>query len=324
MSYTELSIINKAGGKIGGFGDQLNGHATLANLTGTDKITVLCNAIFPQCRQKVIIDLASRGATFQCARKYADLGTEFRQYDEVIEDIVSSGGVVTVTTAEAHEFVTGDCLVLLGVRGTNDMELAINGIGFDITVVDITSFTLDGLTGTDSWEYTENSGVAGYIPEVGEWLYAFDLPSDCIAVVKQIDEGFISDFERRQEYRFDRILNTARDGWLLLTNNYSNIAGDSAFIEYAVDEEDTTLFDEMMVEAIATYLAAELCPTCGRDLKTRQELLAEYTGLSIPNCLKYNGSQSNNFIKKKVDFLGGRGNISTPLSTDFARRRSAI
>ena len=324
MSYdTALEIINKAGGKIGGFGDQLNGNANLANLTGTDKITVWANANYPQCRQKVIVDLAQRGAPFLCTRKYADLGVEYRKYDETIEDIVSSGNVVTVTTKEDHEFSDGETLVLLGVRGTNAMQAAINGIAFDISSATDNTFVLDDLTGDDDWEYTENSSVAGYTPEVGEWLFAFDLPDDCIEIVRQVDEGFVSDFQRRQEYRYDKILNTARDGWLFLTNNYSNIAGDSAFIEYAIDEDDTTLFDEQMVEAIATYLAAELCPVLGRNLEIRQQLLVEYDRYAVPNAMAYNASQKNNYVKKRVDFLGGRGNISTPLSTDYYRRRSS-
>jgi len=74
MAYTNLTIANKAGGRIGGFGDQLNGDAFLPNLTGTDKVTNWVNLLFPQVRQHVICDLAKAKSPFRETVKYADLG----------------------------------------------------------------------------------------------------------------------------------------------------------------------------------------------------------------------------------------------------------
>jgi hypothetical protein len=74
MSTTVLEIINKALGKIGGAGDQVNGEAFLTNLNGTDKVTTWAVALYSQVRQKTIVDLASKRAPFRETLKYADLG----------------------------------------------------------------------------------------------------------------------------------------------------------------------------------------------------------------------------------------------------------
>lgn len=70
----KIDVVNKALGKIGGAGDQVNGEAFLANLNGADKVTKWVLAIYDQIRQKVITDLALEKCPFIETRKYADLG----------------------------------------------------------------------------------------------------------------------------------------------------------------------------------------------------------------------------------------------------------
>jgi len=312
MSYTALEIVNKALAKIGGAGDQFGGKPFVISLSATDKISSFCNTLYPQIRTQVIIDFALQKCPFKETVKYADLGQEFTQYDEIISDISVGAGpgfAVTITTKVAHEYTTGDTLSLLKVRGTGGIE-TLNNTAYDITVVDTTSFTLDDTVGDADWVYTEDSGISSYLPEIGGWQYAFDLPDDCIAVAEQLHEAFVSTTTERRSYRFGTMLNSANDGKILVTNDISNIAEDSAFIQYVIDQDETTLFSDALVQCIASLLAAELCPICGKDLKTRQSLLMEYDTIIVPAAKAFNQSQLNNYAKAPVSYLGGRGAVS--------------
>ncbi len=66
------------------------------------------------------------------------------------------------------------------------------------------------------------------------------------------------------------------------------------------------MFSPAFEECIATLLAAELCPIVGRDLETRQAILAEYKALTVPEAKNYNQSQYNTYSKAVPNFLGGR------------------
>ena len=146
--------------------------------------------------------------------------------------------------------------------------------------------------------------------EKGGWTYAFDLPSDNIKVMKQIDECFvtapISITKRPTEYRFDEIIDGTTK--ILITNTLSNEDGDSAFIQYVFDQTDVSVWSEDFIDAVATLLGAELVPTVGAVGEVRQELLAEYTSVNIPKAKASNRSVGNNFAQQNTDYKGGRVN----------------
>ena len=82
-----VDIANNAGGKIGGFGSQLNGEAqvTAAQLAADeDKVSKWINDKYPIIRQKVIADFAAMGCPFPETQKFADLGLDLKQYDIAI------------------------------------------------------------------------------------------------------------------------------------------------------------------------------------------------------------------------------------------------
>ncbi|MDD5328038.1 MAG: hypothetical protein PHY02_09555 [Phycisphaerae bacterium] len=146
------------------------------------------------------------------------------------------------------------------------------------------------------------------LPEIGGWEYAFNLPSDCIAVSKLLDEDFTSTTEKRTEYQFETIVNKTNNGRLLLTNDLTNADGTGAFIEYVIDQTNPAAFSKTLKNCIVLLLAAELCPLVGKDPKLRNQLLIEYEQLTKPSAKKYNQSQFNNYAKSKPgDYFGGRG-----------------
>jgi len=311
MSYSPVNICNFALAKLGGAGDQVNASGQITSLTDTDRISVWCNTMWPKVRAQVITDLAVRRAPIRGTVKMAELDDELVADDVVISDIsvgAAPGYAVTVTTDEVHDKVTGDTVVLKGIDGEENIG-SLNGVTYTITVVDTTSFTLDTTTGDADWEYTENSGLVSRAPELGPWKYAFDLPADCIAVVRVTDETFGGDENTRRDYRFTTILNRDEDGELILTNEITNKDGDGIYIEYAIDQDDSTLFDVNIVDAMATLLGSELAPVCGRNTDMRLALFAEYRNLALPDAAAFNQGQQNNTAKARTDFRGGRSAV---------------
>lgn len=323
MSYTDaqkiilLQIANKALGKIGGLGDQQGADPFLADWDSTDSLPSFITTTYEAVKPQVIKDLALRESPFRETTKYADLGTDLKQSDVGISSIAVGADPfpITVTTEEAHGLSTGDTVYLTGIRGTGGIETLNNAV-YTITVVLATTFTLDDTAGTAAYSHTADSGTVSLCPEIGGWSYAFDLPSSCIAVVKQLMETFSTTTKSRQKYRFETLLNRDSDGQILVTNNYSNSAGDSAFIQYVINQSDPTVFSEPLKECIATLLAAEISPFVGKDMKTRIDLLTEYQQLNIPEAMKFNQSQVDNRSKPVGNYLGGRSEVpSAPTSS---------
>jgi hypothetical protein len=144
------------------------------------------------------------------------------------------------------------------------------------------------------------------LPEIGDWTYAFNVPTDCLAVIWQIDEDF-PDTGRKRKYKFETILNKGKNGLILLTNNLSNSDGDSAFIAYATDIKNPNAFNSTFTQCLTTLLASELCPLVGKETKVRTELLAEYKQVCLPDAKSFNQSQlDNQSVAAPNNYLGGR------------------
>jgi len=326
------SIANNALGKLGGAGDQVTGKAfiTAALLTAnTDRVSIWVNTKYPTIRQKVIADFAGEKCPFRETLKFADLGPELKRYDIAISSIVSALTVVTITTAEAHGRAEGDTVYLAEIEQDSDEDIddieqalitSLNGTTVTIdSVPSTTTFTID-TAGVDlTWSHEADTGIVSYVPEMGAWEYAFNLPSDYHAMVRHCDESYTVKNGVRKEYQYQTILNRDGDGLILLTNDFSNLGANSAYIEYVIDQTDFDLFSPALEEAIATLMAAELSPILGRNLKVRQEFLLEYKQLTVPDAKRYNQSQFNNSAKVVRDYSGGRsgrgGGVNTGLGT---------
>ncbi|MHC4739776.1 MAG: hypothetical protein ACYS9Y_12800 [Planctomycetota bacterium] len=151
--------------------------------------------------------------------------------------------------------------------------------------------------------------------EMGGWDYAFNVPNNTIAVIRQIDEEFAtvktSITHKIEEYPFQiRWQGTTR---ILFTNDLTNTDIDSAFIERVFDQTNVNTWSEAFVDAVATLLGAELVPTVGAVDEKRQSLLAEYKTISLPNVGAAIQSQDDDFKREVSDYKGGRTEtLSTP------------
>ncbi len=142
----------------------------------------------------------------------------------------------------------------------------------------------------------------------GGWEFVFNLPGNTISVLRQIDEQFAT----LQTSITDRLLTYShevkRDGTtqLLFTNDLTNTAGDSAFVDIVFDQTNVGAWTEEFIDAVATLLGAELAPTVGSVEEDRQRLLAEYLEVSIPKAMAANQAQDAPFTRQVADYKGGR------------------
>ena len=148
------------------------------------------------------------------------------------------------------------------------------------------------------------------VPEIGQYLYAFNLPGDCLMVIRQFNEAAMATRASRgtsiAEYHWEEVANRAGSGRILLTDNLSNLAGSSAFIECVVDIDSTAAFTEEMIECIATLLASGVAPVVGADMKASAFMMEQYRKIAIPDAKRANGRGFNNSTKIIPDFSGGR------------------
>jgi hypothetical protein len=317
MAYTAVNICNLALGKLGGAGDQVEATGQIDSLADTDRVSVWCNTLYPKAILTLITDMAIAKAPIRSTVKMAELDDELTDDDVTISDISVGAApdyTITVTTDEAHGKTTGDTVVLKGIDGDGNVG-ELNGTTYTITVIDTTSFTLDETTGSADYDYTEDSGTVSRAPEMGPWTYAFDLPSDCEAVVRVMDELFSTEEETRHEYRFTTVLNKDEDGMIVLTNDLTNADGDGIYIEYvkdtitALDEDADTGLKTKEAEAAATILASFLAPVVGRNTQMAAALWSVYEGKSLNDAMALNQSQIDTTAKVPTDFRGGRNAV---------------
>jgi hypothetical protein len=311
MATERADIANNAGTKLGGFGDQSDGSGQITQAELTANTTGLAKAInskYPVVRKRVIKQFAMLMTPFLETQKFADLGDDLIQDDVVIESLSVTAGIVTFTTAEAHDLSVSDTRFLSDLQGT--LVTALNGTTKTVaTVPSTTTFTLTGVTGTDDWDYTESSGFISKAPETGAWNFAFDLPSDYFVIVRQTDEvGSYKDGTRRK-YQHQPILNRDGDGFLHLTNELTNLNRDSAYIEYCIDQDTFAMFSPEYEECISMLLASEIAPVVGKNTQFRLALLTEYKEVTVPECQAIIQGQSDNYSRDLPDYKGGRSNV---------------
>lgn len=324
---TATQLANIAGSKIGSFGDQVGAAGTLANLNGTDQITVNVNLFLPLAREKAIRDLARACQPFRETFKFADLEDDLKADDIGITSVTGDGAAVTVVTDEAHGLSGGDTRFLADLQGDAD-TLALNGT--TVTVASVPSTTSFTFADTYAGTHTADSGIISKAPDIGEWLYAFDLPSDFVEIVGQYDEsGSHKRKNYQSQYPCATMLNIDGDGWLLLTDDISNDNGDSAYVGYVKDSTAYSIWSYQFVDCVATNLAIMLCPVVGKDMETQKKLEVYYAKKALPDAKKYNAMFFVDKITTDLDYTGRKKHIGysvkgnqlgTYVSADGTRR----
>lgn len=87
-----------------------------------------------------------------------------------------------------------------------------------------------------------------------------------------------------------RVLEVSSPGWTLRGRCIYCFAP-SVRVLYIADVEDTSLFEPLFVEALATRLACKLCIPLTSSTTARQALVDEYHRLALPQAAHFNGVQ---------------------------------
>ena len=132
----------------------------------------------------------------------------------------------------------------------------------------------------ERWGWISNSSFADLgaavsgdsIPEAADWESVFNLPKDFAAMVKQTNE---ENHNQAFKYRVS--------GGKLFTNDLTNTAQTSAYIEYIKYENDAEAYSALMTEALVVLLASKLAGPIAKDDRFGLTLLEEYEVLALPN-----------------------------------------
>ena len=176
--------------------------------------------------------------------------------------------------------------------------------------------------------------AADTLPEIGQYLYAFNIPGDYLAFVMQFNENYMQQRQASKGsqstlspviYQCEVVANKAGTGKILLTNDLSNYGGTSAFIEYVIDTPSVGGWSPEMIDCIATLLAAEVAPVLGRDVDTAERMFGRYLKVTVPNAQAANQTGFNATSRVIKDFSGGRssGGINVGLRTDLGSYQGA-
>lgn len=87
-----------------------------------------------------------------------------------------------------------------------------------------------------------------------------------------------------------RVLEVSSPGWTL-RGRCIYCPAPAVRVLYIADVEDTTSFDPLFVEALATRLACKLCIPLTSSTTARQALTEEYHRLALPQAAHFNGVQ---------------------------------
>lgn len=150
----------------------------------------------------------------------------------VINNAVTSAGLIKITTATAHGYITGDQVTVLQVIGTDEA----NG-NWTVTVVNSTNFTLDGSTFANAYV---SGGYTTLYPKF-DFNFTFSLPSDFIRVHTLDDTKTILG---KSDYQIDA---------MGLVTDFPIINA-----RYVYNITDTTKFDPLFDELFAHHLAAKI------------------------------------------------------------------
>jgi len=188
-------------------------------------------------------------------------------------------------------------ITALGTEGDETSELC------DIFYTPSRTETLTRMQPQECTEYEDLGDESSSTMAKAEWEYVFDLPSDCLSVIKQTDE-------KHHRIIYDHEVKLSK----LLTNALSNEDGDSAYIEYIVNETNGSVFSEETITAISIKLASYLAPRIVSGewgWRRREQLLDEYEKLALPLAKGTNRNQQYQKDRhigrdSHYDILGGR------------------
>ena len=149
----------------------------------------------------------------------------------------------------------------------------------------------DAVLRSHRWNFAQKRATLSKLvtaPAFG-WASQFTLPADCLRVLEVNN----SEFEMHQGNRWEV------EGRVLLSNE------DSVELVYTGRTANSTVWDSLFVEALATYLAARLSETMRGDTSRTAELIEEFAKMTGPVARRVDANETNR--------LRGRIDLNSPV-----------
>ena len=204
------------------------GQPAISTLTEVSRDATVANNLFSQNR-----DYCLMLADWDCLAQRAVL----TRSGKVAMSAATAANPVHVT-ATGHVFIANELVFVESVTGMTQL----NGNTYRVYAIGTNSLTLYDLDGTTADGSGFTAWVSGgyvYRSPGANFAYAYDLPSDCIKVLKVLDANFAEDtqYTWRKERNFI----------------YTDVV--NAGVEYIKQITDPTLYEPDLVEVIVSRLA---------------------------------------------------------------------
>lgn len=163
---------------------------------------------------------------------------------------------VVITTSAAHGYSTGDEALLERLGGMVEL----NDRWFTITVLTTTTFSL-GVDGTLYTAYTtggtSKKALQPFTPDA-DYGHRYTMPSEAVRVLELVQSD---------------------EDWTVEGREVLTDAGITVPIRYLAKILDVTVYDPLLVSALAARLAAELCEEFTQSNSKRELAMKEYEAI---------------------------------------------
>ena len=224
------------------------GQPTISTLTEVSRDANIVNQLYNQNR-----DYCLMLTDWDCLVK--------RQVLDKASSVAMTGATAAdpvVVTCTGHVFINNQLVYIESVTGMTQLNGNTYRI-WDSTSLAITLYDTDGTT-TNGSGYTAwtSGGVVRRAPGA-DWGYVYDLPTDCLRVLKVLDSefGYDDSYKWKKEKTF-------------IHTDISN-----AGISYIKQESDPSLYEPDLVEVIAARLTWLVSMRIHADKTLRREIYQE-------------------------------------------------
>jgi hypothetical protein len=211
------------------------GEKSVASLGEDTKAANICTARVDICKRAML-----RKHPWNFATKRSVLEPTWT----AITGANSNGGLIRILTASTGSLASGDRVTIHEVEGTTEA----NGTFVISSLVANTSITLAETTFTNAW----TSGGEWTPAARFDYTYSIALPSDCLRVL------MVNDYQSAPDWRIER-------GRILINSDENNL-------KYIYDVTDYTTMPVDFYEALALYLAIDLCLPLSQSDGRKEEL----------------------------------------------------
>jgi len=273
IELTRTDIINKAIQKLGGgtssgisLVDTITGAMFIDPSTATTATMKTFATFYPIILKELLSDVR---IAWSFATQWADLGDELEDGDD---------GFITEIADWTYQFNLPSLFRPDLVIGSDSKTYRCSASHTSATA---TNKPVTGTDYDDFWALFSSSATDG-AAWANTTAYIAGAVFPYIRLLKQTDED-----DRTAEFDCQEVTNADQSGKILLTNDYSNSDGDSAYIEYIAYVDAPILYPPLFVDAFATLLASMFAAEM-KDLNASFDLKEYYEKVILPAALAEN------------------------------------